>query len=208
MNVVVGPNGSGKTTLLKRLAGMRVKDGILNGALSEVRPLLGTTYLPSDLPDAPISVDKFMLAEDTWYPPSREEVEIAKNALSELGVLHLFHRRLDTLSSGERRLVMIAKAMTKGKTLLLDEPTSNLDPSNSFLVSKRVVDISTARTVVVATHDMSLLTLANWIVMIKEGKLMKQCQPWGVRAEDLEELYGVRFVEVEGGGRRFLIPAP
>lgn len=192
---------------MKKLAGMKVPDGILSPPLSSASPIPGATYLPPEVPNSPISVERFMLAEDSWYPPSREEVEVSRKCLSELGVLDLLRRRLDTLSSGERRLVGIAKSMTKGKTLLLDEPTSNLDPFNAFIVARNMVELSFSRTVVAATHDLSILPLANWVIMIKGGKLMDQRTPQEVEGDLLTTLYGVKFVEVEGAGRRFFVPS-
>jgi iron complex transport system ATP-binding protein len=142
--VVLGPNGAGKTTLLM-LAAARLHPtsgtvhllGELLGrvAVSDVRPLIGlaTAALAERLPPGELVRDVVITAAYAVIGRAREryeEVDAVRAAalLAQIGVAHLAGREYGTLSEGERKRVLIARAlMTDPEVLLLDEPAAALD---------------------------------------------------------------------------------
>ena len=142
--VVLGPNGAGKSTLLQLAAGrMHPTSGsvaILGSTLGrvdvfELRPLIGFVgfAVTSQVPDSETVLDVVLTA--AWsiagrWRESYDPVDIgrAHALLAEMGVDGLADRRFDTLSEGETKRALIARArMTDPELLLLDEPAAGLD---------------------------------------------------------------------------------
>lgn len=142
--VVLGPNGAGKSTLLQLAAGrMHPTSGsvaILGSTLGrvdvfELRPLIGFvgSAVTSQVPDSETVLDVVLTA--AWsiagrWRESYDPVDIgrAHALLAEMGVDGLADRRFDTLSEGETKRALIARArMTDPELLLLDEPAAGLD---------------------------------------------------------------------------------
>ena len=85
--------------------------------------------------------------------------------------------REQTLSSGEKKRLALARAILKGsKILLLDEPTQNLDIENHQKMIDTIVDLGKSRTVVVATHDQRLAKACDCVYELLHGKLQKKQQ--------------------------------
>ncbi len=96
-------------------------------------------------------------------------------ALDIVGLLHLANRKAVTLSGGEMQRVAIARALvTRPEVLLLDEPTANLDPVNTELIEKLILDIHRKfqTTIILSTHDMIQgQRLADRIGVIINGRI-------------------------------------
>ncbi|BCU66777.1 iron ABC transporter ATP-binding protein [Sulfolobales archaeon HS-7] len=194
LNVIVGPNGAGKTTLLKALAGL----------LPKHPKLLDAVYIPAEVPDFKSSVMKILLAKDAWFFPKEDEIKQALEALREMGIAKLAYRSFPTLSSGEKRLVLIAKALLTNKILLLDEPTANLDPLNRHVVATRVLQLSSNRQVVVATHDLGIVSFASTVTVLKEGKVFYHGQ--NVNSEILSEAFSIPITEITLSSIKYYVP--
>jgi iron complex transport system ATP-binding protein len=205
---LVGPNGSGKTTLL------RVIDGVL-------RPRRGTVYLDgSSLRELPpreaarrmgmvpqrtppagmLTVFDFVLTgrrPHLGLLPSRRDEEKALEAMREVGVLHLAERTLEGLSGGELQRVSIARALAgEPEVLLLDEPTSNLDPRYQVEILELLRDLrSKGLCLVMATHDLThAYRISDKVVVLKRGRIFSAGSPEEVfRPEVLSRVYGVRL---------------
>jgi tungstate transport system ATP-binding protein len=98
-----------------------------------------------------------------------------QEALDIVGLLHLVDRKAVTLSGGEMQRVAIARALvTRPDVLLLDEPTANLDPVNTELIEKLILDIHRKfhTTIILSTHDMIQgQRLADRIGVIINGRI-------------------------------------
>ncbi len=178
---IMGPNGAGKTTYLKNLAAL-------------LTPLSGQIKLPqSDKPlEHQIAVvlsnrpetDYLSLYEvaalglEAWrakpafsfFPKhDKKSQEIISQALFQTNLLHLANQRASTLSDGEFKRLMIARALTQNTPiLLLDEPLAFLDPENKALILKLLKETAdSGKTVLFTTHEPGFsLQMATHLLLI------------------------------------------
>lgn len=186
LTVLLGPNGSGKTTIMRAIFGSaRVIRGVLkvNGSVSyapaEVDGLINLTAL-----------ETVMTARRGYGWVTRDD---ALRALEAVGMAKVANARLSELSTGQKRLVMIARAMASNADLMLiDEPTANLDPANRRRVIEAILSLAKQHTVVIATHDVDLALQATQVVMIRDGSVIEMGAPREVVTEEnLLRLYGI-----------------
>jgi iron complex transport system ATP-binding protein len=186
---LVGPNGSGKTSLLHALAGIGRPsgsvqlDGVDPRTLGPGRRPAWLTYLPAtrDIP---------------WPLTARDLIALGggEAAFDALDLNMLLDRRVDTLSTGERSRVLIARALApRPKLLLLDEPTANLDP----LWQIRLMELVRAeigdggRAALIAIHDLDAAErYADRVLVMNEGR---------IAAEGLARIPEIFGVERIGG---------
>lgn len=196
--VIVGPNGAGKSTLLRALAGLLpVQRGTIrcwdrDPATAERRAIArDLAYLPQTYELAfPFGVEEVVLLGRYAHQrglglASAEDRAAARRAMEACDVLALADRRFDELSGGEARRVIVAQALCQGaRCLLLDEPTTGLDPvhaRNLFALLRAQCDAGSAA--VVVTHDLDLaLRYATQLWLVAEGKLAASGAPAAVLA--------------------------
>jgi iron complex transport system ATP-binding protein len=183
---IVGPNGAGKTTLLKCL------DRIHKGGSGDIRidgkPLdkysqkelaRKLSYVPqADGRISPFTVYEFVMMGryphlSPFSSPDKEDKDAVHDALTITGISEFAERFLRTLSGGERQKVFIAAALAQGaKVLLLDEPTTFLDPKHQTDVHRLLERANRERgfTVVSVTHDINSAVLTSRrILALKNG---------------------------------------
>lgn len=165
---VVGENGSGKTTLVKTLA------GLIPAVSGELFVAQGIGYLPQGdniLQDFPASCEEIVLSGCVARPfYSKTEKVRARSVMQRLGILPLAKKGFSTLSGGQKRRVLLARALLSAKELLLlDEPESALDPhaSKQMQDTLRTLHEQDGMTVIMISHDIpSALTLATHVLHI------------------------------------------
>jgi iron complex transport system ATP-binding protein len=223
---VIGPNGAGKTTLVKCL------NRLLTGGTGSIsiagrpvgdyasRELARTvSYVPqADGRSIPFSVREFVVLGryPYWRAFSRgglDDRRAVEEALALTGTAEFAERPVNTLSGGERQKVLIAAAIAQGgRIMLLDEPTTFLDPRRQAEVHAvlRRLHRERALTIVVVTHDVtSAIQESETILALKDGTVA-----FTGRAEELtapgrlEGIYGVPFhiLDPPGGGRPLAFP--
>jgi ABC-type branched-subunit amino acid transport system ATPase component len=217
---LIGPNGAGKTTLFNVCSGLQVADAgtvRLNGSdlarhgpSSRARLGLGRTFQRLELFTSMTVRENVEFAAEarwlSWDPISqlglrhagrgrrREMRRTADQVLADTGLLPLADRVVGSLSTGQGRLVELARAMARRpQVLLLDEPSSGLDPAESHqfgrllraLVDRREIGI------LMVEHDMSLvLDICDWIFVLDFGRPLMAGTPADVRAsEDVRSAY-------------------
>jgi len=180
---LVGPNGAGKTTFLRAVAGLLPT---LPGTLlihgrdpRTLRLMAGMGILPES-PSLPghLTVGEF-LSGLQGSPPRRPSVPAGASGggraplgLDGLDVLE--HRRLDTLSLGQRKRVALTAALTGDPpVLLLDEPTNGLDPAAVRVLRETLGGVrARGATVIVSSHHLDeLQRLADALVFVREGRV-------------------------------------
>ncbi len=217
---LVGPNGAGKTTLLRLLAGVLAPasgevryDGRPYSALSRRELARRVAYVPQVRPArVPFTVEELVLQGRFPYlstfqlSPREADFRAVREALGLAGVEHLAGRRLDELSGGERQAAYIAAALAQeGETLLLDEPTTHLDPRHQRDVASILIALKARgdKTVVFATHDLNFASrLADRVAALQEGRLLACGRPAELLAPELlAELFAAPFTVVAPGER-------
>ncbi len=178
---VVGPNGSGKSTLLRTLAGLKKPAA---GWISlQGRPLSAwprrerarrLAWLAQDSGATDLSASEVVglgrVAHGGWLGHRQENNDAAVGrAMLATGSQMLGPRRLSTLSGGERQRVHLARALAvEASVLLLDEPTTHLDPPHQEDVARLLRDQARSRGVCVlsAIHDLSLALAADRLIVL------------------------------------------
>jgi len=221
---LLGPNGSGKTTLLLCIAGiLRPARGIVRVAgreiskLSrrEIAELIG--LVPQEHhPTFPYAVLDFVVMGRAAYvglfaSPGEGDYKAAERALEAVGMSHLANRPYTQVSGGERRLVLVARALAQEpRLLLLDEPTAYLDFKNQIKVLsvvKKLVERE-GLAALVTLHDPTLAaSFSNRVVLMDSGRVVASGPPEEVvTADRLEEVYGVPVRIVRIGGASAIVP--
>lgn len=185
---LVGPNGAGKTTLLKCLGGLmgkRLNVNVLGRPLDkysrkELAKLI--SYVPQySVWDGSFSVYEFVMLGRYPYlqafgTPTREDKAVVERMLGFTGLTKLAQNRLNNLSGGERQKVFIAAALAQqSRLLLLDEPTTFLDPRHEAEISELILRINHEYgvTVITVTHDINTAVInTSRVVAIKNGQIV------------------------------------
>ena len=208
---VLGPNGVGKSTLfrcmLALLSGYRgcVRiDGDDVRSLSRADLSLRAAYIPQNAdPVFNYTVLETVLMGTTGAlsplrRPGSEELARAVHALEALGITDLAERGIGRISGGERQLALIARALAQNaRTLIMDEPTANLDYGNQHRVLQRVRALAdSGYTVFLSTHNPDhALRFATHVLALRRSKPCAAGRTEDVlTAELLEELYGIPVV--------------
>lgn len=207
---LIGPNGSGKTTLLKILSGLlspQIGNVILQGRNLALWPqqerARSVAFVPQEshflYPYTVLSVVLLGRAPYTsWLGFDQpQDVVIAQRALHRVGLQHLAERTIQSLSGGERQMVLIARALAQHpKVLLLDEPTAFLDLSHQVEIYDilRHLNKTEGLTIVSVSHDLNLAAqYCDSLILIKEGRIKAAGDPSAILSEELiQQVYGCR----------------
>ena len=166
-SALVGPNGSGKTTLLKLILGLEQSQkgevSLFGDQPKKNRSMIG--YVPQHItydPTFPISVAEVVkmggvLSTSRKGKASRNEA--ALEALKQVEMEDLAQRPYSELSGGQRRRVLVARALVAGpKMLILDEPTANMDSESEKRLFDTLRKFKGKTTILIVTHDMSTVS--------------------------------------------------
>ncbi len=210
VTALLGPNGAGKTTLLDicigwkkpssgavTLEGIAIEDFCPRERGKRVSLVPQRENIRFDFS----CLDYVLLGRSPYLPPlaspRREDFDIAGAALETAGILHLRDRSITELSGGEYELMLIARSLAqRPKLMLLDEPTSQLDPAHTITVLRVLKRLSgSGMTVLLTSHSPETAALiADEVYLLAGGRVAFRGRPREVLLpEKLEAVYGVPF---------------
>ncbi len=213
---ILGPNASGKSTLLRLIAGTsaplsgRVElDGEETSRLDvKTRAQrIAVVHQESQIV-YPFLAGEFVLQGRFPYGralrfANREDVEIARKALAQVGGEHLAMRSIVELSGGEKQRVILARALAQQpRLILLDEPTLHLDIGAQVELLERLRQLAqeSRYTVVVVTHELGLAAeFADQVVLLQQGRCLRVGPPAAVYQKELLEQVFEAPLDVELG---------
>ena len=199
---LIGANGAGKSTLMKLLLGLLpcqqgeiYAGGLLVSRenLAQVRQTLGFVLQDSDNQMFMPTVYEDMMFAPLNYGLRREEAEKRVDAvLEQLGLVELKHRYNHKISGGEKRMAAIATILAmEPAVLLMDEPTTALDPYNRRKVIQTISTLP--QTILIASHDLDMiLDTCSRVILLSQGVIAAD-GPAEVILRDRELLEGNRM---------------
>ncbi len=226
---ILGPNGAGKTTLLKLISrelypearsepAVRVMGQGLQ-VVGELRKRLGLVshdlqheYMDG-VPLATAVVAGFAASQSLAgvpFEPGPEHLARARDVIAELGLEGLEERPFRSLSTGQQRRCLLARALVhRPEALILDEPTAGLDPAAAFSFLGRVRRLlRTGTTIVLVTHHINEIPPEiERVVLLKAGRIVADGRKRDLLTpERLADLYGVAVRVLESGGYFVALP--
>jgi putative ABC transport system ATP-binding protein len=185
---IMGASGSGKSTLLHLMAGLTRPDegrvfidGTELGAMNDRRLTLfrrrhvGLVFqafnlIPTLTAEENVRLPLMLDSRDGQLADAK-----VNDLLLQLGLQDRRHHRPDALSGGEQQRVAIGRALiTEPAVILADEPTGNLDSTNSHSVCEllRSLSLEHGRTIVMVTHEPSVAVYAQEVVVLRDGRIV------------------------------------
>lgn len=198
--LVCGQSGCGKTTLLRQFksalaphghqSGQVLFDGVPLADVPEREQVARIGFVMQD-PDAQIVTDKVwhelaFVLESLGCDERTMRLRVAEMA-SYFGIQHWFHKNVGELSGGQKQLLNLASVMAaRPDVLVLDEPTSQLDPiaASDFLATVHRINRELGTTVVMSEHRLEeVYGLADRVVVLEEGRVVADGEPRAVAGQ-------------------------
>jgi iron complex transport system ATP-binding protein len=197
---VLGPNGSGKTTLLRTLIGTR------KPTAGRVIRRGGVGYVPQRTDTAFAYTVKDMIAMGRTRhfgmlgAPGPRDAAIIERSAARVDAIGFLDRTFDTLSGGERQLVLIARALASEPTvLMLDEPAAALDLKHQAQLLALLVDIARTENIAIVftTHQpQHAAAIADDVILLRDSNLHAGIATTLLTTEYLESLFDVPIVRL------------
>lgn len=185
---IVGRNGAGKTTLIKLLLRLYAPSSgeiLINGisldqfALENYRLSVGTAFQNSILYALSLreNINVYSECSDMDLQKAITEIELNSNGELELDaqVTKEFDNDGIVLSGGDTQKLALTRIFTKPfKLLILDEPTSSLDPLAEYKLNKKILDVSKKTTTVIVTHRLTTARHCDYIYVMENGEIVEE----------------------------------
>ena len=177
---LIGANGAGKSTVMKLLLGLLTGEGkilvdgieVRKDTLSQIRRKLGFVLQNSDNQMFMPTVYEDMIFAPLNYGLTREQAEQrVDRVLAELGLTELKHRHNHRISGGEKRMAAIATILAmEPEVMLMDEPSSALDPYNRRIVINTIRSLP--QTKLITSHDLDMiLDTCSRVILLSDGRI-------------------------------------
>ena len=227
----LGVNGAGKSTTISMICGQLNADSgriCVNGrnvksAGQEIKKEIGVVFQDRVL-DKPLTARENLKSRAALYDITGIDFDIRLQELIDIFALQEFiDRPVGKLSGGQRRRIDIARALIhRPRLLILDEPTTGLDPQTRKMIWSTIESLRMKEglTVLLTTHYMEEAATASYVVIIDHGCIVAEGTPYELKnayVKDSLSIYGVTKEEVESlgmdyeeirDGYRIAIPSP
>lgn len=215
---IVGPNGAGKSTLLRCLAGLLAPfagDVLLDGqTLARFTPrerarriawLAQQSEATGELTAREVVQLGRLPQLGLFAEPGPSDHAVVRQAMADAECEAWADRRLHELSGGERQRVLLARALAvDAPLLLLDEPTTHLDPPHQVALVRLFQRLAKSRTVVSVLHDLSLALQADHLVVMQAGRVVAAGAASNEHLQaTLQQVFG-HAVRIQRIGARFV----
>jgi len=208
---IIGPNGAGKSTLLKCLdniltdwTGTILLDGIPLQRIPQIQLARRIAFVQQSVTKL-FAFTVRQLVEMGRYPHldwlsplTEEDQQIAHEAMDAMGITHLAHRTVETLSGGEMQKTHLATALVQqADVLFLDEPTTYLDYKYQSEIGRllRTINQEQRKTIIEVTHDVNRALLdATHVIALSEGNIVFDGSPnYLMDTDQLRKIYDIDF---------------
>ena len=201
---VLGPNGGGKTTLFRALAGQLQPVAGSFDIAGRPAYVAQTERTRLDFPVSAFDVALMgALARGRWWLPARRaDRRAAHVALERVGLGGERDTSFGELSGGQRRRVMIARALVQdAAVLLLDEPLAGVDPGSAGAIGALFGELrAEGRTLLVSTHDVESARGFDRVLCLNRRQVAYGPPAQTLRRDLLEATYGSEIVVLDDGG--------
>jgi len=205
---LIGPNGSGKSTIIKAMSRViHPYSGkiLLNGKniaqipREELARLLGVVPQMPLLPSAFTAFEIVLMGRNPhlrlFQYEGEKDLNITWQAMGQTATQPLAERRIGELSGGEIQRIVIARVLAQEpKSILLDEPTANLDISHQIEILDLIKNLCLENNlpVVIALHDLNLASqYCDRLILLNNGQVHSQGTPSEViNPQNIKEVYG------------------
>ncbi|PKM73553.1 MAG: iron ABC transporter ATP-binding protein [Firmicutes bacterium HGW-Firmicutes-16] len=219
---ILGNNGAGKSTLLKCIdricpaeKGVVLVDSQNAYKMSRTEMAQNIAYVPQISTYANMTVfDSILLGRKPYikWDATTEDREIVSDIIHKMKLDSFALRTVSQLSGGEAQKVMLARALAQQpKLLLLDEPTSNLDPRNQHEVLQTVKKIAQENNICVAIiiHDLNLaIRYCDRFVFLKDSRVFSYGGLDTMTPENIEAVYQMHVHIIDYMGIPVIVPFP
>ena len=216
---ILGNNGAGKSTLVTCLNKILTpktgevyidnQDILKMGRMEAARRI---SYVAQKNEISQMTVfDSVLLGRRPYikWALTQEDTSICNTVIDQLGLSQFKLRYIDELSGGELQKVMLARALVQHpKLLLLDEPTSNLDPKNQHEMLALVQGLAKERNIsaLIVIHDLSLaLRYCNKFLLMRDGVVFRYGDESIITEEAISVVYGINSSVTEVNGRKIVV---
>lgn len=221
VHVIIGPNGTGKSTLLKAIFGeVKLESGTVSHSQKNMqdksltlwrRPI---AYMPQDI-NLSVSLTALEVVllgnvDSLSLHLDQEVIEKGLNALAQVGLLSLAHRKVNTLSGGQCQMVLFAQVLMRTPSIvMLDEPVSALDLFYQQVLLEHLTKETHSNQwiTLVVLHDLNLAAqYADNLIVLNNAKIQAFGKPKDVMTKQLiEDVYRVNTeVLLDSNGQPFI----
>jgi zinc/manganese transport system ATP-binding protein len=207
---ILGPNGAGKTTLFRVLLELlRPSEGTIHVRNTTIGYVPQSRQIDAELPMQVRDFVSLGLPNPFRFWQSRRDKEVVQTALEITDCVRFASQPIGKLSGGERQRTYLAQSLVRSpRMLLLDEPTSNLDPGAQEAMAALVHRISRSQgiSVMFISHDVNLISrYADRILYLTPGQYAIGSVDEVMRTDVLQRLYGTTVELVRLADKLYLV---
>lgn len=200
----IGPNGAGKSTMMKIIAGIIPQTSgqvlVCGQPVAESHSVIKTNigYLPENNPlHYGMYVKEYLAFVAGFYMPGREIKNIVNEIIERTGLGPERHKLIGQLSKGYKQRVGLAQALLHNpRVLILDEPTTGLDPNQIGEIRQLIQETAKNKTILLSTHIMQEVeAICHRVIIIRNGEIVANGSPAEIKNLPLSN----QLIQIEFG---------